>query len=478
MDYKSSHLIKGIFWSSIDKFGIVLLQLVLELFLARLLMPKDYGVVGIVLVFISLAVTFSEGGFSNALIQKQDRTEEDFTAVFYFNIFTAVCIYILIFLGAPIVEKFYDIEGLSLLLRVSSVSIIFSSAVIVHRTKMNLSMDFKKQAKFSLLSVAISGFISLGLAYIGMGVWALVIQILLLNFLNCIFIWFGFTWYPKGYFYLDHLKGLFGFGSKVLLSSLIQNIYFNAYPVVIGKILSTKQLGIYSKSNQFTVMPASVLTSVLQRVLFPFFSSHQHDDEKLFKANQFYTMICCLICFPLFFTMAAVSPPLIVILFSDKWSEMVVIFALFCISYSLYPITVNNMMMFQVKNKTKLFLNLEIATKIIGAVILFLTIRKGIAYIGTGILVQQILQLIITSVIMQKMLGREVSAQLRLVAPLFLSSLTIAAFIWYLLAVVPFNLYIKLLLGISVCVILFVCLYLLFYRKDINEIVLRLRSKN
>ena len=467
MNYRSNNLIKGIIWSGVDKFGIVLFQLILELFLARLLLPKDYGVVGIVLVFISIAVTFTEGGFSNALIHKQDRTEEDYTAVFYFNVFTAFLIYAIIFFVAPYVEDFYNIPNLAILLRVTSISIIFSSSVIVHKTKLSISMDFKTQAKFSLMAVFVSGVISLVLAYLGYGVWSLVIQVLLLNFLNSLFMWIGYKWSPQFSFSFKSLKNLFGFGSKVLISSLIQTFYFNSYPIAIGKVLSTKQLGIYSKSNQFTLMPSSVLTTVLQRVLFPFFSSHQNDDEKIFTTNQFYTKICCMLFFPIFFTLAAVSHPLIIILFSTRWIEMVGIFAMFCLSYSLYPITVNNMMIFQVKNKTQLFLNVEIITKVIGIIILLLTIKKGIFYIGVGIVFQQILQLLLTSIIVQKLLKKEFYEQLKIVIPFFLFSAIISIFIKYLLSYTSISVYYQLLGGAFISLSLFVSFYYVFYKRDI-----------
>lgn len=476
MNYRNNHLLKGILWSGVDKFGIVLFQLILELFLARLLLPKDYGVVGIVLVFISIAVTFTEGGFSNALIHKQDRTEEDFSAVFYFNLSAAVLIYLLIFFAAPFIENFYHIPNLALLLRITSLSIIFSSSVIIHKTKLSILMDFKTQAKFSLMAVVISGVISLTMAYYGYGVWSLVIQVLLLNFLNSLFMWIGYRWFPQLKFSFQSLKRLFNFGSKVLVSSLIQTLYFNAYPVAIGKVLSTNQLGIYSKSNQFTMMPASVLTTVLQRVLFPFFASHQHDDEKIFKSNQFYTKICCLLFFPLFFTLAAVSYPLVIILFSERWVEMVGIFSLFCLSYSLYPITVNNMMLFQVKNKTQLFLNLEIITKIIGVVILALTIHRGIIYIGVGILIQQILQLLITSIVAQRLLRKDFFEQLKIIFPIFLFSTLVAFFVKYSLPFLNLNVYYQFAIGGLISVLLFAVFYFIFYRNDIKSILLLVKG--
>ena len=164
MAYTSKDLFKGLVWSGLDKLGFVALQLILELILARLLLPKDYGVIGIVLVFISLAVTFSEGGFSNALIHKQDRNETDYSTVFYFNIATAVFIYLIIFFTAPLVERFFKIEDLAAVLRVVSISIILNASILVHKAKLSLALDFKLQAKLSILAVVLSGIIGVYLA--------------------------------------------------------------------------------------------------------------------------------------------------------------------------------------------------------------------------------------------------------------------------------------------------------------------------
>lgn len=470
MNYKSTHLVKGVFWSGVDKFGIVLFQLILELFLARLLVPKDYGVLGIVLVFISLSVTFAEGGFSNALIHKQDRTEEDYSAVFYFNILTAVVVYLIIYFAAPFVERFYHIINLAVLLRVSCLSIIFSSAVIVHKTKLSILMDFKTQAKCSLLAVVISGLFSLLLAYKGFGVWALVIQIVSLSVLNSLFLFFAYKWLPQLHFSLSALKKLFGFGSRVLASAVLQSIYFNSYPIAIGKVLSTKTLGLYSKSNQFTLMPSSVLTTVLQRVLFPFFASHQNDSDKIFRSNQLYTKLSCLLFFPIFFTLFAVSYPLIIVLFSAKWVGMVGLFGILCISYSLYPIILNNMMMFQVKNKTQLFLNIEIITKVVGVIILLLSIHKGLIYIGLGIFVQQILHLLITTVIVQKLLKKGVFEQLKIIIPIFAVGLFFSFAIRYFISLFSLNVISQLLIGIALSVGLFGLFYFIFYKRDIISI--------
>ena len=471
MAYTSKDLFKGLVWSGLDKLGFVALQLILELILARLLLPKDYGVIGIVLVFISLAVTFSEGGFSNALIHKQDRNETDYSTVFYFNIATAVFIYLIIFFTAPLVERFFKIEDLAAVLRVVSISIILNASILVHKAKLSLALDFKLQAKLSILAVVLSGIIGVYLAKENYGVWALVYQNLSMAFFNTVFLWVGYKWFPKELFSFAALKRLFSFGSKILASAIIQALYFNSYPVLIGRFLGTGNLGLYSKSSQFTQMPSSVLTTIVQRVLFPFFSSHQNDNEKIAELNQFYTTICCLFFFPLFFIMAAVAEPLVIILFSHTWSAMTPLFVLLCIAYSFYPLIVNNMMMFQIKNKTSLFLKIEILTKVIGVVILLLTIRKGIVALGYGILAQQIIQFFITSFFVQSVLRKKMWEQIKVVLPLALLSLLIYFAAKNIIFFLEVHLIIKVLTGTVFSIFSFSLIYFVFYRSVFRQLL-------
>ncbi|MEC5156971.1 lipopolysaccharide biosynthesis protein [Chryseobacterium sp. MP_3.2] len=478
MEYKSKDLVKGFIWSGVDKLGIVFLMLALELVLARLLLPKDYGVIGVVLVFISLAITFSEGGFTNALIQNLDRTEVDYSTVFYFNLAASILIVIVLYFLAPSIERFFRIPDLTLILRVISLSIILNSIVMVHKVKLSIKMDFKTQAKYSLVAVLLSGVLGIYLAYEGYGVWALVMQNIFMAFFNAVFFWFGVRWFPTAGFSFISLKKLFAFGSNILASALLQAAYFNAYPIVIGRALSTRDLGLYSKTNQFTQMPASVLTTIVQRVLFPFFSSHQSNNEKIATLNDLFTKLSCLLFFPLFFILAIVAQPLIIVLFSEKWAEMTDIFIIFCIAYTFYPITVNNMMIFQIKNKTALFLRIEIFTKIIGVTILLLTYKHGLVALAYGILVNQFLQFLISSLFIQKLLDRKNIDQIKVVISFYLFSFLLLFFSKYYMNLLRDNILLNLLIGFGISLILYLVYYLIFYRKFVNQIILLVKTRN
>ena len=229
MTYKKEEFVKGILWSAIDKFGIVAVQIILEIVMARLLLPSDYGVMGVVAVFIAIGQVFTDGGFSNALIQKQSRTEIDFSTVFFFNIIISGVIYGLLFVSAPLISQFYNIPVLTDIIRIIGLTIIINSLVIVHKTKLSISLNFKIQAKYSLLSVFLSGGVGLFLALNGYGVWSLIYQSLLLYILNATFLIFNLRWVPLFVFSKKSFDSLFYFGSKVLIASLVQAVYNNLY---------------------------------------------------------------------------------------------------------------------------------------------------------------------------------------------------------------------------------------------------------
>jgi teichuronic acid exporter len=469
MTYKKEEFVTGILWSAIDKFGIVTVQIILEIVMARLLLPADYGVIGIVAVFLAIGQVFADGGFSNALIQKQDRSEIDFSTVFFSNMLISGIIYIGLFIGAPFIADFYNLPLLVDIIRVLCLTIIINSLVIVHRTKLSISLDFKIQAKYSLLSVVTSGAIGIFLALNGYGVWSLVYQSLLLYVFNAVLLLFHLKWVPVFVFSRKSFDGLFYFGSKILMASLIQAVYNNLYSVLIAKKFSTKELGLYTKSNQFTLFPISTLSSMMQRVAFPYLSSYQQDDGKLFALNQKFTKMNLILIVPIFFAISAMAEPLVKIVFSETWIEIIPLIRILSIAYIFYPIIVNNMFLFQIKNKPKVYLNIEIITKITGIAILLGTIKYGIVIMALGLLVQQFLQLVITSLYSNWLLQKNIFSQLRMIVPHIAISFMI---FWITLFSINLmdTLFYKFMAGSLITVILYFVYYYFFMKKELLDL--------
>jgi O-antigen/teichoic acid export membrane protein len=475
MTYKKEEFIKGILWSAVDKFGIVVVQIILEIVMARLLLPSDYGVMGVVAVFLAIGQVFTDGGFSNALIQKQDRSETDFSTVFFCNIIVSLVIYGFLFFGAPFISQFYNLPVLTDVIRIIGLTIIINSLVFVHKTKLSISLNFKIQAKYSLLSVLFSGAIGLFLALNGYGVWSLVYQSLLLYVLNAVFLIFNLRWVPLFVFSKKSFDTLFYFGSKVLMASLVQAIYYNLYSVLIAKKFSTKELGLYSKANQFTLFPISTLTTVMQRVAFPYLSSYQGDNDKLFTLNQKFTKLNLILIMPFFFMISALSEPIVKIVFSDAWIDLIPLMRILSIAVVFYPVIVNNMFLFQIKNKTQIYLRIEIITKITGILILFGTLQHGIIIMSLGLLVQQFLQLVITSMYCNRLLEQQLFSQLKMVGPQLLVSFIIFFVTLYGISFVD-NRFSQFLIGGLLTAILYFVYYYFFMKNEIVALYISLKN--
>jgi len=475
MTYKKEEFVRGILWSAVDKFGIVVVQIILEIVMARLLLPSDYGVMGIIAVFLAIGQVFTDGGFSNALIQKQDRSETDFSTVFFCNLIVSVVIYGILFIGAPYISQFYDLPVLTAIIRIIGLTIIINSLVIVHKTKLSISLNFKIQAKYSLLSVLLSGAVGLFLALNGYGVWSLVYQTLLLYVLNAVFLIYNLRWVPRFVFSKKSFDTLFYFGSKVLMASLVQAVYNNLYSVLIAKKFSTKELGLYSKANQFTLFPISTLTTVMQRVAFPYLSSYQGDNDKLFTLNQKFTKLNLILIMPLFFGISALSEPIVKIVFSDAWIDLIPLMRILSIAFVFYPVIVNNMFLFQIKNKTQIYLKIEIITKITGILILFGTLQYGIVIMSLGLVVQQFLQLVITSMYCNRLLEKQLFAQLKMVGPHLLVSFLIFFVTLYGISFVD-NRFSQFVIGGLLIGILYFVYYYFFMKNEIVALYVSLKN--
>lgn len=477
MDYKKQQLINGVFWSGLDKLGVIVLQLLLEIVLARFLLPRDYGVIGMASIFIALGSLFSESGFSNALIQKQDRSEQDFSTAFYFNLLVSIVFVVLIFISAPFIANFFETPILTNVLRILSISVIFNAIVMVHKTKLSISLDFKTQARVSFISLLLSGIISLILVLNGFGVWGLVTQILLQSFFNALLFQISLKWKPLLCFSKESFKNLINFGGKILLAGILQSAYVNTYNLLIGKKFSASTLGIYTKSNQFTTMPSTLFSGILQRVMFPYFSSFQHDNEKIYRLNQDFTNLVCIVVFPVFLFLALFAKPLVFYGLSVEWIAAAEVIKVLALSVILLPLIINNMILFQVKNKASIFLVLEILTKLTGGIILILTINHGLLAICYGLLVQQILQFLITSISVQILLQKNILNQIKIIFPYYIIGGLIYILINYLDKIIGQKLLIFFISGVGIFTIYYAFVYFVFFRSKIAIILNLIKNK-
>ncbi|MEY8759775.1 lipopolysaccharide biosynthesis protein [Chryseobacterium tongliaoense] len=389
-------LFKGLIWSTIDKFLIVGVQILIEIILARFVSPKEYGVMGMLLIIISLSQVFVDSGLGSALIFKKDRSETDFSTAFYASLVIGFFTYLLIFILAPYIAYFFK-SDIIVFIRIISLTIIISSISVIYKTKLNIDLDFKSQAKFSFFAIFISGIVGIVMAMSKFGIWSLILQNILFSLLTLIFLIINIKWYPKNKFSFQHFKELFQYSSKLLYAGIFNSIYINLNSLLLGKFFPTKQLGYYTKSYQFTIFPASVFTNVIQRVLFPYYAELQTDKAKLYNNTLLFNKIIFILMMPVVSIIILYAHQIIVLLLSEAWQNMVIPFQILLGSILYYPVIVLNMNVFQILGKTNNYFWIEVITKLLGIAILILLYPYGINGICTGIFIQFLLQYIITS---------------------------------------------------------------------------------
>jgi len=466
---------RGLFWSSVDRFSSQGISFVFSIFLARILDISDYGIVAMIVVFMAVAQAFVDSGFSSALIRKPDLNEEDKSTAFYFNIVVGLTCYGILFIASPLIADFYDEPLLSPIIRVTGLSIIFNSLCVVQRALFTIAVDFKTQAIISLACTVISGVVGLVMAYNGYGVWALVGQSTISTFLNFVLLWLCSRWRPVTGFSKASFRYLFNFGSKLLASGLLDTLYNNAYPIVIGKFYNSAQLGLYSRAQGYASLPSSNITGILQRVTFPVLSLMQDDDQKLANNYRRLLRMSAFVVFPLMIGLAAIADPLIRVLITSKWAGCIIYLQIICFGMMLYPIHALNLNLLQVKGRSDLFLRLEILKKIIGVCALCITIPFGITAMCIGLVVVSVVALYINTYYTGKLLSLGFLMQIKDLVPFFILSMLVGLLMYYVPISINNDLY-RLVSGGLIGIVSYVGLAALFRIKEFNELINLIRK--
>lgn len=381
--------IKGVGWSAADSFLGRGITFIIGIVLARILSPAEYGLIGICLIFTTVLNSIVDSGFSTALIRKQDVTDKDYNTMFVTNLIISITLYIILYLASPYISIFFARKELLSLVRVMGVILIINALSIIQVTVLTKKIDFKTNTKASLVSAILSGIVGISMAYFGFGVWALVIQQITKQLFCTIILWFSNKWIPNFSFSKNSFKYMWGYGWKLLLSGLLNNIWNQLYQVVVGKFYNPSTLGQYVRSSQYAGIFSENITSIVQRVSFPVLSGLQNDREKMFLAYRKVIMTTMYVTSICMIWLGAISEPLIYCLIGPKWHEAAVFLPLICINMSLYPLHAINLNVLAVQGRTDIFLYLEIIKKIIGILpvvigILFSIYWMLIAGIVTG----------------------------------------------------------------------------------------------
>lgn len=382
---------KSVFWSAVERFSVQGAGFVLGIVIARMLSPEDYALIAMLNIFMALAQSVTDCGFGNALIQKKDRTDADYTTVFYFNIVVSFILYGALYLSSPIIASFYNQTDLELITKVVGLSLIINSFGIVQQAKLTVELDFKRQAKASLTAVVISGVAGLVMAYSGFGVWALVAQTLLNNFIKVLLFWIYAKWKPQFVFSYGSFKELFSFGSKLMASGLLHTVYVNLYTLIIGKKFMPADLGFYNRAFLFAQFPSNNITNILIRAIYPIQCSLQDDRKMLESSFIKYLRMSCFIIFPLMLGLCALAEPLVRVVLTEKWLGVVPLLRILCISFMWDPVMRLNNSILQVRKRSDYILYAEVIKKICAFIILFSTISFGIEVMCIGLILYSLI---------------------------------------------------------------------------------------
>ena len=447
--------VKGVIWSAVDRFSAQGIQFVFSILIARLLMPEDYGVIAMLGIFMAVSQTFIDSGFGTALIRKIDRTETDFSTVFYFNIVVATLLYLVLFFSAPAIAHFYNTPLLESVTKVVALNLIISSLSGIHNAKLSIAIDFKSRAKISIITTLLTGAVGLWMAYAGYGVWALVVQNLFSSVLRTVMLWIIVKWRPQLIFSLKSFKELFSFGSKLLASGLLDTLYNNIYTLVIGKVFSPSTLGVYSKAKTLAEFPSSNITGVLQRVTFPVLSTIQNDELKLADAYKRFLKLSAFVVFPLMVGLAAVADPFIRLALTNKWEGAIILLQIICFALMWYPIHAINLNILQVKGRSDYFLKLEIIKKVQGVLILVVTVPMGIVAMCCGKVISSLISLIWNTHYTKKLIGYGYFAQMKDLLPILIHSLIMGGIVLLVVHFMP-TLWLKLIVGVLVGMVYYI----------------------
>ena len=424
--------VKGVGWSFVDNLSSSGITFLVGLVLARLLTPSEYGIMAIITIFIAVSNSIVDSGFSNALIRKTDAKRVDYNTVFIFNLVVSAALYVLLFVFAPTISVFFREPLLVEVMRVIGWVLMVNALAIIPRTLFVKEINFKVQTKVSLISSISSGVIGIGMAFGGMGVWSLVGQQLSRQLLNTLFLWVYCKWRPVLEFSVQSFKELFGFGSKLLLSGLLDTIFKEIYSLVIGRCYTAAQLGQYTRASQFNQIFSSNLTTVVQRVSYPVLSSIQHEPDRLREAYRKVIKSTMLITFACMLGLAAVAKPLIVLLIGEKWLPAVGYLQIICFSGMLYPLHAINLNILQVKGRSDLFLRLEILKKVLAIGPLLLGVFFSIEYMLWGSVCTSFLSYFLNSYYSADLINYPTKDQLKDILPTFAVSFVTAAAMWSL----------------------------------------------
>ena len=480
MDNK--RVLNNFIWRFLERTGAQGVAFVVSIVLARLLDPAVYGTVALVTVFTTIMQVFVDSGLGSALIQKKNADDLDFSTVFYFNLLMCSALYAVMFAGAPLIADFYELPELVSIVRVSSLTLLISGVKNVQQAYVSRHMLFKRFFYSTIGGTIVSAAIGIGMAYAGYGVWALIAQNLSNLAMGTIILWITVRWRPKLMFSWQRLKGLFSFGWKLLVSSLLDTVYKDIRQLIIGKIYTTNDLAFYNKGTQFPSLIVTNINSSIDSVLLPTMASEQDNRDRVKAMTRRAIKTSTYIMMPMMMGLAVCAEPIVRILLTEKWLPCVLFMRVFCFTYAFYPIHTANLNAIKAMGRSDMFLRLEVLKKVVGVVALLATMWVSVEAMAYSLLITTFLSQIINASPNKKLLGYSYLNQMQDMLPQIALSVVMGAVV-YCVTLLPLNEYVMLLIQVPLGVLIYIGGSVLFrlesfaYVFSVGKSYLKKRSK-
>lgn len=468
---------KGLYWSFFNQFSNYGMQFCVGIVMARLLSPSDYGITALPGVFLAIAAVFQDSGMAGALIRKPEIEEKDYSTLFLYSIGMGILMYAALFFASPYIASYFETPVLTPLVRVTALTFLWGPITTVQYVILKRKLDFKTPTKISIATKIFSAIVGITMAYMGYGLWALVISGVLSGFLNLILIVWAVRWYPRTGWSNESFKYLWGYGNKMLASSLLETAYSNITPLFVAKYYSPADLGVYNRARNYAIMPSQNVTGVIQNVTFPVLSKMQDDDESLARNYRRMLKTTAFVVFPLMMILAGLARPLIITMITAKWEACIILLQLLCFSLMWYPIHSINLNLLQVKGRTDLFFRLEVIKKIIGLSILVVTLPLGLVVFCIGGIISSLVCLAVNTYYTGKLINVGYLKQMRDLFPTFFLSLVLFGVILALNQFISSYL-LQILVGGTVGSLVYLGGAFLFKFDELNDVKYMLKRKS
>ena len=469
-------VISGLVWKFAERIGAQGVSFIVSIILARLLSPSDYGLIALTTIFISISNIFVQSGFGNALVQKKNADDTDFSSVFYFNIFVSLVFYIIIFFTSPLIAKLYNRADLTIIMRVMAISILIYGINNIQQAYVSKTMQFKRFFFSTLIGTVISAFVGIIMAYKGFGVWALVAQDLTNTIMDTIILWITVKWRQTKVFSLNRLKLLFSYGWKLLVQSLLNTFYGNIRNLVIGKVYTAQDLAYYTKGSRYPNLIAANVDTAMGKALFPAMSKEQYDFNRIKMIARRSTKLCSYIMSPLLIGLAVSSESFVELLLTDKWLPIVPYMRVICICLLFRPAQTSMLQAIKSTGKSDVVLKMDIPVRIFGVIALIVAVKFGVIYVVVSEVIVEFFCLIIYAISCQKTINYKLEDILLDFCTNVFHAALMGCIVYAVGYYTEFSSFITLLLQISVGIVSYILISKIFRNENYIYIISKIKK--